>query len=113
MHIVQRLIAEVRCLNMSVFDVFINVEARSGEVVPLGIDVDPSERSVWQQWYSWYQLHYFQLMVVLSAVLSTLCASMLCVLTRGRVAKQNTKYAAVKALSDTEADDIEIQPIIN
>lgn len=104
---------KVRCLNVSMFYVFVRVEAQSGAVVSPGIDVDPLELSVWQRWYSWYQLHYLQLMVILSAVLSVLCASMLCGLMRNKVTNQKTKYAAVNAVSDTEGDDIEIQPIIN
>ena len=76
------------------------------------IDVDPLEPNVWEQWYSWYQLHYHQLVVILCALLCILCGAMLCV-SMGK--KQHMQYVPVKRVwsseSEIECDGINVQPM--
>ena len=73
------------------------------------IDVDPLESNVWEQWYSWYQLHYHQFLGLLCGALVVLCGLNL---SASCQRKQRPRYGAVKTVFDSDID-IEAKPINN
>jgi len=70
------------------------------------IDVDPLEPNVWEQWYSWYQLHYHQFLGLLCGFLVVLCGLNL---SASCQREQDTQYVGVKRVSDTDTEcDVEV-----
>jgi len=85
-------------------DVYENLD-QSALALPK-IDVDPLEPNVWEQWYSWYQLHYHQFLGLLCGFLVVLCGLNL---SASCQREQDTQYVGVKRVSDTDTEcDVEV-----
>ena len=96
-------------LIISLFSLTYMTEVAGALTFP-GIDVDPLEPNVWEQWYSWYQLHYHQLVGIICGLLVVLCGLNLCASCQR---KQDIQYVGVKRVSDTDTEcDIEVQPMM-
>ena len=64
-------------------------------------------------WYSWYQIHYYDLMVFVGFLLVILCGlNVYAISTKGR--RKQVRYAAVKRVYDSDTEyEVQVKPLKN